>query len=105
MSERGLGRIIVKNTVFLTLGNVVLKALTFLFNVYVIRRLVDDRFGKYSIVLAFVGLGSVALLGALLGLRPRRPSTAYWLAVAGAGAFCIQTAVLDLFVWTAYFHA
>jgi hypothetical protein len=57
------------------------------------------------LALASVGLGSVALLGALLGLRPRRPSTAYWLAVAGVGAFCIQTAVLDLFVWTAFFPA
>ena len=57
------------------------------------------------LVLALVGLGSVGLLLALLTLRPRRPRTAYWLAAAGAVAFCIQTAVLDLFVWTAYFPA
>jgi hypothetical protein len=57
------------------------------------------------LVLALVGLGSVALLWALLRLRPRQPSAAYWLAVAGAAAFCIQTAVLDLFVWTAFFPA
>ena len=57
------------------------------------------------LVLALVGLGSVGLLLALLSLRPRPRSTAYWLAVAGAAAFCIQTAVLDLFVWTAYFPA
>jgi O-antigen/teichoic acid export membrane protein len=56
MSERGLGRIIIKNTAFITLGSVVLKALTFLFSVYVVRQLGDDRFGQYSIVLAFVGL-------------------------------------------------
>ncbi len=56
-------------------------------------------------VLALVGLGLVALLWALLSLRPRRPSAAYWPAVAGAVAFCIQTAVLDLFVWTAFFPA
>jgi hypothetical protein len=55
------------------------------------------------LVLALVGLGSVALLWALLSLRPRQPSAAYWLAVAGAAALCIQTAVLDLFVWTAFF--
>lgn len=57
------------------------------------------------LVLALVGLSGVALLLALIGLRPRRPAIAYWLAVAGAVAFCIQTAVLDLFVWTAFFPA
>ena len=55
------------------------------------------------LVLALVGLGSVGLLLALLGLRPRQPAGAYWLAVAGSVAFCFQTAVLDLFVWTAFF--
>jgi hypothetical protein len=57
------------------------------------------------LVLAVVGLASVALLLALLGLRPRQPVSAYWLAVAGSLAFCIQTAVLDLLVWTALFPA
>jgi len=57
------------------------------------------------LVLALVGLAGIALLLALLTLRPRRPGAAYWLAVAGAVAFCVQTAVLDLFVWTAYFPA
>jgi len=54
--QRGPGRTIIRNTTFVTLGHIVLKALTFLFNVYVIRQLGDDRFGQYSIVLAFVGL-------------------------------------------------
>ena len=58
-----------------------------------------------QLVLALVGLGSVALLLALLSLRPRQPPAAYWLAAAGGVAFCIQTAVLDLFVWTASFPA
>ena len=55
-SQQGPGHIILKNTVFITFGNIALKALTFLFNVYVVRRLGDNRFGQYSIVLAFVGL-------------------------------------------------
>ena len=55
------------------------------------------------LVLALVGLGSVGLLLALLTWRPRRPAGAYLLAVAGSVAFCLQTAVLDLFVWTAFF--
>jgi hypothetical protein len=55
------------------------------------------------LVLALVGLGSVGLLLALVALRPHQPTRAYWLAVAGSVAFCFQTAVLDLFVWTAFF--
>lgn len=55
------------------------------------------------LVLALVGLGSFGLLLALLVLRPRQPARTYWLAVAGSVAFCFQTAVLDLFVWTALF--
>ena len=57
------------------------------------------------LVLLMVGVGSVALLLALSSLRPRTPFRAYWLAVAGGVAFCLQTAVLDLFVWTAFFPA
>lgn len=53
---RDLRRIIAKNAIFVTLGNSMLRGVNFLFNVYVIRRLGDDRFGQYSIVLAFVGL-------------------------------------------------
>jgi hypothetical protein len=57
------------------------------------------------LVLALVGVGSVGLLLALVALRPRQPTRAYWLAVAGSVAFCFQTAVLDLFVWTSLFPA
>jgi hypothetical protein len=57
------------------------------------------------LVLALVGLASVGLLLALVALRPRQPTRAYWLAVAGSVAFCFQTAVLDLFVWTSLFPA
>ncbi len=54
--SQSLGMTIAKNTLVVTLGSVVLKAVNFLFNVYVIRRLGDDRFGQYSVVLAFVGI-------------------------------------------------
>ena len=56
------------------------------------------------IVLAVVGLGSLALLAALLSLRADGSSFAYWLAVAGSAAFCFQTAVLDALVWPAFFR-
>lgn len=55
------------------------------------------------IVLAVVGLGSLALLGALLSLHTSGSSYAYWLAVAGSAAFCFQTAVLDALVWPVFF--
>jgi len=55
------------------------------------------------LVLWIVGLGSVALVGALLSLRPRQPVRTYWLAVAGSIAFTVQTALIDALVWTAYF--
>jgi hypothetical protein len=55
------------------------------------------------LVLAVVGLGSLALLGSLLALQPRQPSWAYWLAVAGSVAFSFQTAVLDMLIWPALY--
>jgi O-antigen/teichoic acid export membrane protein len=54
--QRDLGRIIAKNTVFVTLGSIALRVLNFLFSIYVVRRLGDNRFGQYSTVLAFVGI-------------------------------------------------
>ncbi|HLF25336.1 MAG TPA: flippase [Anaerolineae bacterium] len=53
---QGLGRIIARNTAFITLGELALKALNVLFTIYVVRRLGDSQFGQYSIVLAFPGL-------------------------------------------------
>ena len=55
-SSRSLGMTIARNTAFVTFGGLLLKVVSFLFGVYVVRRLGDDRFGQYSIVLAFVGL-------------------------------------------------
>jgi O-antigen/teichoic acid export membrane protein len=57
--QPGVGQTVFKNTAFITLGNATLKALNFLFSVYVVRTLGDDRFGQYSIVVAFVGLFSI----------------------------------------------
>ena len=54
--QKGFANIIFRNTIFVTLGSVALKLITFTFNVFVVRRLGDERFGQYSTVLAFVGL-------------------------------------------------
>ena len=55
------------------------------------------------LVLALVGIGSLALLAALLALTPRPRGMTYALAVTGAVAFCVQTALLDACVWPAFF--
>lgn len=50
-----------------------------------------------------VALGAVGLLAAVLNVSPRGPAVFHWAAVAGALALCLQTAVLDAFVWPAFF--
>jgi hypothetical protein len=55
------------------------------------------------VVLTVVGLASLGLLACLLALKPREPSWAYWLAVAGTVFFSFQTAVLDMLVWPALY--
>ena len=50
-----------------------------------------------------VGTGSLGLLALLLILNHEEPMWLFWLAVAGAILFCIQTALLDALVWPVYF--
>lgn len=58
-SPTTVGRVILRNTLFITLGSFALKALNFLFSVFVVRQLGDDRFGQFNIVTAWVGLFSI----------------------------------------------
>lgn len=53
--------------------------------------------------LALVGACSLAVLAFLLADGPRGRPGWWTLAVAGAAVFCVQTTVLDAFVWPAYF--
>jgi len=57
------------------------------------------------LVLALVGIGALALLWAILTISPRETGLSYWFAVGGAAAFCLQTAILDMFIWPALFRA
>lgn len=57
------------------------------------------------LILWCVGLTSVVLIIALLGLRPRKPSIPYWLALFGSIAFAVQTALLDATIWIIRFPA
>ena len=52
----GLARTVARNSAFVLGVQVVLKALAFLFNVYVVRRLGDVHFGQYAAVMAFVAI-------------------------------------------------
>jgi hypothetical protein len=54
-------------------------------------------------VLFVVAAGSLGILVALLVATPRPEGWPHALAVAGACAFCLQTVVLDAFVWPAFF--
>jgi hypothetical protein len=54
-------------------------------------------------VLVLTGVASLALITALLTLRPQQSSWPYRLAVAGAVFFCLQTCLLDALVWPMYF--
>jgi hypothetical protein len=55
------------------------------------------------LTLALVGVASIALLVALLTLNTREPAVAYWFAIGGAAAFCLQAAVLDMLSWPVFF--
>lgn len=80
-------------------GSALYMPLTFAF----VARPVMPLWWLILLALVVVGLASLALLGSLLALRPRRPSWAYWLAVAGSVTFGFQTVVLDMLVWPALF--
>ena len=53
--------------------------------------------------LIVVAAASILLLLALLFTQPRRPAWAYWLALVGSIFFCIQTVLLDAFLWGYFF--
>lgn len=55
------------------------------------------------VVLATVGLASLGLLASLVLLAPVASRALHVAAIVGAVAFCVQTALLDATVWTAYF--
>ena len=57
------------------------------------------------VVLALVGIASLALLWAIIAASPRGPDVAWWIAVVGAALFSVQTAVQDMFIWPALFSA
>ncbi len=57
------------------------------------------------VVLALVGLASIALVWALLSLETKGTGIAYWAAVVGSAYFAFHTAILDAIVWAALFKS
>jgi len=55
------------------------------------------------IVLAVVGISSLALVWVLVSLYSKEAGLAYWLAVAGSVYFAFHTAVLDMILWPIFF--
>ena len=55
-------------------------------------------------VLFLVSLGSLALVGCLLFVRPATRSVSWGLAVGGAAMFAFHTTVLDAFLWPALYQ-
>ncbi|RIK44328.1 MAG: hypothetical protein DCC58_08435 [Chloroflexi bacterium] len=56
---RDLGRIILRNTIALTIGGWITRLLNFVFIIYAVRMLGDEGLGKYATIVAFVGLFGV----------------------------------------------
>ncbi len=54
--EKPVVRAIARNTAFMLTGQILIKILALIFNVYVVRRLGDARFGRYSTALAYVAI-------------------------------------------------
>lgn len=50
---------IAKNTTFIAFGNLISRALSFIFMVFVVRQLGGTDFGKYSTVMAYVGIFAI----------------------------------------------
>jgi hypothetical protein len=65
----------------------------------------DGLWWTIRLTLAAVGIGSLGPVAGLVAVRPRSPSVAHKLAIAGTLAFSFQTAILDALVWPAYFPA
>lgn len=54
--QNSLAGLVFKNATFVTIGMLLLKLANFLFTIYVVRRLGDDRMGQYNTAIAFVSL-------------------------------------------------
>ena len=58
-SAQSAAKGLIKNTVFYLSSDAIITILSFIFNVYVVRTLGDERFGSYNIALSYAGIFSI----------------------------------------------
>lgn len=82
-SQRDFLSTVVRNSAFVMGIQVLMKGLSFLFNIYVVRRLGAEHFGQYAVVLAFINIFAIF---SDLGMAPymlreiaRDRKNVYWL--------------------------
>jgi O-antigen/teichoic acid export membrane protein len=81
--QRDFVSTVARNSAFVIGVQVVMKALAFLFNIYIVRRLGDEHFGRYAAVMAFIAIFAIF---SDLGMAPymlreiaRDRKSIYWL--------------------------
>lgn len=82
-SSEHLTRVVARNSAFVLGSQIAIKALAFLFNVFIVRRLGDVHFGKYAAVMAYIQMFAIF---SDLGMAPytlreiaRDRKSIYWL--------------------------
>ena len=55
-THKSVVRVVARNTAFMLGGQILIKIFAFIFNIYVVRRLGDAHFGRYSAALAYVAI-------------------------------------------------
>ena len=96
--RRPIIQVVARNTAFMLGGQILIKIFAFVFNVYVVRRLGDAHFGRYSTALAYVAIFAMLTdLGtSSLSVREmaRKPENISWM----APDIIVLRAVLSVFV-------
>jgi len=54
--EKSVARVIARNTAFMLGGQIIMKILAFIFNIYMVRTLGDIQYGRYTAALAYIGI-------------------------------------------------
>lgn len=103
-------KILIRNSTFYLGADAIIKLLSFVFNIYVVRQLGDERFGFYSAALAYAGIFSI--IGDLgmtqhavreIARGRRRPDEMFWDLVILR--FILSTLATILITFSAFFIA
>lgn len=112
--KRSFGRVILRNTLALSISEGILKLLNFLYTIYTLRILGEVGFGQYSAVIAFVGLfgvffelGLAQYVERTIARDPSRTQALFWnlvtlrliLAITGMAAIIGLSVLLQHDTW------